>query len=80
MKQLIRKPHQTNDGCKEFIKEISHLGSMKPTVTGGKNLLTVKNNTRSSTELASSCCICFFIVILVGEMSSLKNLPLSVSF
>lgn len=35
MKQLIRKPHHTNDGCKEFINEISHLGSMKPTVTGG---------------------------------------------
>jgi len=33
---MIRKPHHTNDGCKEFINEISHLGSMKTTVTGGK--------------------------------------------
>jgi len=36
MKQLIRKPHHTNDGCKEFIKEITHLGSMKANVTGVK--------------------------------------------
>ena len=44
-----------------------------------EKLLTVKNNTLSSTVLASSCFICFFIVILVGK-SVISQTPAFISF